>query len=140
MSQEFLIINGTPNDDTLEGGNEKTWIYGRGGNDNIYGRGGNDILYGGEGNDEIYGGNGIDSLRGEEGNDKMYGGNGDDYLYNGLGNDILDGGPDIDRATFSDNDNFSTKRYWIELVKKIVEKIDLANLIKTLLSEIFFLK
>jgi parallel beta-helix repeat protein len=58
-----IIINGTPNNDTLTGtaGNEQ--LVGGAGNDTLNGGAGNDILIGGAGADKLTGGDGADVFR-----------------------------------------------------------------------------
>ncbi|MEG3857172.1 Ig-like domain-containing protein [Microcoleus sp. Z1_C4] len=76
-------LTGTQNNDTLQGGE---------GNSLIYGRSGNDFLSGGEGNDKLYG---------EEGNDNLDGGAGDDSFFAGTGSDTINGGRGFDRLFLS---------------------------------------
>jgi hypothetical protein len=93
------MIEGDPNDNTLQGTVGADAIYGNGGNDTIYGLGGNDELDGGEGNDTIYGGNEYYSVAGDDwvvgrvGNDVLVGGPGRDILHGGPGSDVLHEGP-----------------------------------------------
>jgi Ca2+-binding RTX toxin-like protein len=51
----MTVINGTSNNDTLQGGAEDDVISGQNGQDRISGEGGNDIILGGEGNDTLFG-------------------------------------------------------------------------------------
>ncbi|MEG8054832.1 cadherin domain-containing protein [Sphingomonas aerolata] len=74
-------INGTGEQDVLDG----SW--------------GNDVLNGLGGNDRLIGGLGNDTLNGGAGNDTLIGGNGRDILSGGDGNDILIGGDDLDMMT-----------------------------------------
>jgi len=99
------IINGTEDDETLQGSLFADTIYGLGGNDIIYAMDGDDIVYGGADHDTIYGGIGNDTIFAGSGNDDIYGGLGDDILVNvsgntrmngGEGNDTLNGGTDHD--------------------------------------------
>ncbi|MFC5555338.1 calcium-binding protein [Methylobacterium iners] len=85
------VIIGTPNGETLDGGNGK---------DRIEARAGNDLLRGGNGKDELYGELGNDELNGGNGKDLLDGGPGDDILAGENGNDLLIGGSGIDRAVF----------------------------------------
>jgi Ca2+-binding RTX toxin-like protein len=95
----MAIINGTPNNDLLQGDRENDIISGFNGNDTLIGNGGNDILSGGDRNDSLDGGNDSDLLRGENGSDTLSGGNGSDLLSGGDGNDLLNGGNDSDFLT-----------------------------------------
>jgi Ca2+-binding RTX toxin-like protein len=90
----LMIINGTPQDDLLNGTADPDSIYGLAGNDILNGGDQYDYLYGDEGNDTLNGDAGRDSLYGGDGNDILNGGTTDeeDYLYGGEGNDRLDGG------------------------------------------------
>ncbi|NES22541.1 MAG: calcium-binding protein [Symploca sp. SIO3E6] len=90
------IINGTADNDTLEGTLGIDKILGFGGNDLLRGYKGHDFLFGGAGNDVLYGGLGHDFLLGETGNDRLYGDDGSDNLDGGAGNDRLDGGDGSD--------------------------------------------
>ncbi|MDW3221408.1 MAG: calcium-binding protein [Paracoccaceae bacterium] len=96
-----MAINGTENDDILDGGASHDTINGHDGSDRLSGNDGNDVLYGGAGNDILAGDNGDDVLDGGAGNDIVRGGAGDDtleggagqdHLYGNDGNDILYGG------------------------------------------------
>ncbi|MGZ8891065.1 MAG: calcium-binding protein, partial [Nitrososphaeraceae archaeon] len=82
-----VSIVGTPNNDTIRGGD---------GNDEIDGAEGDDIIYGKDGDDEFDGGNGDDILYGDEGEDTLEGGNGDDKLVGGIDTDELKGGSGAD--------------------------------------------
>ena len=90
------VINGTPGDDRLKGGDGADQINGRGGNDRLEGDDGNDVLLGGAGNDRLEGDDGADRLFGGAGNDRLEGDDGEDRLSGGDGNDRLDGGDDDD--------------------------------------------
>src|SRR5687767_1322685 len=56
VETQMAIINGTPGNDTLTGGNENDFINGLAGNDTLNGGAGADILDGGAGNDRMAGG------------------------------------------------------------------------------------
>jgi Tol biopolymer transport system component len=102
------VIEGTPNDDTICGGDGNNIIYGRGGNDEINGGGGNDTIYGGGGNDEIDGGTGKDLIRGGPGADSFNERDGRGRVFGGPGKDKVNikdssrdrfrGGDGTDRA------------------------------------------
>ncbi len=58
-----IIINGTPNNDTLTGTAANEQLLGGAGNDTLNGGAGNDILIGGAGADKLTGGDGADVFR-----------------------------------------------------------------------------
>lgn len=120
---DFDVIVGTDNDDTLTGGRGRQvfygkegddiliggrrgdvycggagddWIVGGSGRDLIFGGPGNDLLSGGRGADVIFGGDNDDIISGGRGKDNLNGGNGDDELRGGRGKDTMDGGPGFD--------------------------------------------
>jgi Ca2+-binding RTX toxin-like protein len=64
-----VVINGTPNSDSLGTTAYPETINGLAGNDNIYGAAGNDILNGNDGDDILNGGLGADQFMGGLGND-----------------------------------------------------------------------
>lgn len=125
----MALIEGTPDDDFLQGNYGGDQIYGFDGNDTLEGLDGNDRLYGGNGNDLIrtgmgrdraWGGAGNDTLRGSGGGDQtLYGGAGDDWVllgvdrmfgtarfhtgYGGAGNDLLQVSSDDSGALFGGN-------------------------------------
>jgi VCBS repeat-containing protein len=99
------LFEGTTGDDVIDGTlentfNEKTGIYGFGGNDTITGTNGNDFIVAGAGidtvnaglgDDTIYGGSGIDTINGGDDNDTVYGGSGADIISGNSGADMLFG-------------------------------------------------
>lgn len=95
------LIRGDIGDDLAAGGLGDDIIYGEEGDDTLRGDensrspggtvGGNDIIYGGLGDDQIGGKTGNDQLFGDEGNDRIWGDDGDDLIDGGLGNDTLTG-------------------------------------------------
>ncbi len=95
----FRVARGTPNADTLTGGDLDDTIYGVAGDDLMLGGLGADVLQAGEGNDTLNGGDGADDLYGSVGNDSLVGGIGADELIGGDGNDTLLGGNDNDSLT-----------------------------------------
>lgn len=108
------VINGTPGNNTLNGGCGDEIFYGLAGNDrinagdgdnNLFGGDGRDILNAGAGNDILNGGNGNDLLNAGEGNNKLYGGAGDDQLNAGAGNDVLYGGDGKDTINAAEGVN-----------------------------------
>ncbi|MCA1992355.1 MAG: choice-of-anchor I family protein [Coleofasciculus sp. S288] len=108
------VINGTPGNNTLNGGNFGEIFYGFEGNDrinagegnnNLYGGDGNDILNGGAGNDIANGGNGNDRINAGEGDNLLYGGAGNDRLNAGAGDDVIYGGAGDDRISAGEGVN-----------------------------------
>lgn len=92
-------LNGTSGNDIINGLNGQDTILGNAGNDSLVGENGEDLLSGGTGNDTLLGGNGNDTLNGDDGNDTLIGGNGKDLLVGGAGNDFLNGGEADDNLT-----------------------------------------
>lgn len=92
-SVKALVLDGTPNADTIHGFSSADIINGEAGNDVIYGLDGNDSLTGGSGDDLLYGGNGDDHLSGNSGNDTLSAGAGSNTYWFGLGD-----GQDLIRA------------------------------------------
>ena len=84
-----LILIGTPNDDSLTGGDGNDLLSGGKGNDSLLGGAGDDILKGDRGNDVLIGGIGNDALYGGRGNDTLYCGDGSDVLIGGKGADLF---------------------------------------------------
>jgi Ca2+-binding RTX toxin-like protein len=66
-----LVINGTPNSDTLRTTAYPETFNGLAGDDDIYGDAGNDILNGNDGNDVLLGGDGNDTFTGGIGSDQF---------------------------------------------------------------------
>ena len=76
-----LLLNGTPNADTLMGAEGNDTINGNAGDDFIDGQGGNDLLNGGIGNlDRIFGGAGDDTIIDPDGVSDVQGGAGNDSI------------------------------------------------------------
>ncbi len=88
----FNEINGSAENDTLQGTVYDDLILGLDGNDYIAAKNGNDTLKGGAGNDTLIGNQDNDTLFGEAGNDSLRGSLGDDWLDGGDGADYLSGG------------------------------------------------
>ncbi len=82
-------IYGTPNNDTLTGGDANEKFRALAGNDNVQGGGGDDRIEGGPGNDILYGGSGHNLVFGEAGNDTF----GNESVRS---TNLFDGGPDVD--------------------------------------------
>lgn len=77
-----VSINGTPEDDRIEGGT---------GDDFIDGEAGDDVLNGRAGDDTIFGRDGADVLQGQDGDDMLCSGDGDDFITGNTGSDTLEG-------------------------------------------------
>jgi 2',3'-cyclic-nucleotide 2'-phosphodiesterase / 3'-nucleotidase / 5'-nucleotidase len=90
-------IVGTEQEDTLNGSNQNDFINGLAGNDSIFGDNENDVIYGGAGDDIINGNNGNDLLFGESGVNSIFGGNGNDIIYGGANSDTITGDNGDDR-------------------------------------------
>jgi len=89
---QMPIINGTWQDDTLDGGSGDDSIRGQSGDDSLSGNGGDDTLSGASGSDTLDGGDGNDDLDGGSQDDLLRGGDGDDTLEGASGADTLEGG------------------------------------------------
>lgn len=106
--QGGAVVYAFGGDDTVETGNDPTYVYGGEGSDSISGGNGNDHLYGydskagADGNDTISGGEGNDYIQGNAGNDILDGGTGDDRIQGGADNDTIRGGDGNDTV----NGNF----------------------------------
>jgi Ca2+-binding RTX toxin-like protein len=110
-----MEINGTENNDVLQGTVFDDTIKGEGGNDRLFGNAGNDILEGGAGDDVIDGGAGDDTINGGDGADTLLGGSGNDRLIGGLQKDYFDGGDGID--TLDGNTGLATQVVVVDLSK-----------------------
>ena len=66
---EDMVLSGTKQDDTLEGGSGDDKLKGRKGDDTLYGGAGDDYLEGNGGDDILYGGLGADLMKGSGGQD-----------------------------------------------------------------------
>ena len=82
-------MNGTGEQDVLDGSWGNDVINGLGGNDRLIGGLGNDTLNGGAGNDTLIGGDGRDILNGGDGDDILIGGDDMDTMTGGAGKDIF---------------------------------------------------
>lgn len=96
-------IDGSSEDDNLEGSDSKDIIRGLKGNDTLKGFAGDDILKGGKGKDELFGNTGDDYLVGGKGEDNLFGEEGNDFLESGNGKNKLDGGIGNDGLLGGDN-------------------------------------
>jgi Ca2+-binding RTX toxin-like protein len=94
---QMAIINGTPGNDKLTGGNESDLVNGLAGNDQLNGGAGNDTINGGDGDDEMGGDDGNDIINGGAGNDDIAGGAGNDRMTGGKGDDayFVDSAKDV---------------------------------------------
>lgn len=91
----MAVINGTTDNDRIDGTDQADVLSGRDGNDTILGIGGADVIDGGSGDDLLYAGDGNDVLRGGEGHDTLVAGGGTDTLEGGEGNDVLQFDPAV---------------------------------------------
>ncbi len=98
-------INGTDEDDNIEGTAGADAVFAGEGNDTVYTRQGDDIVHGGEGNDSIDACEGNDTIYGEGGDDTILGGNGNDLIYGGDGNDSINAGNGVDTIYGEDGDD-----------------------------------
>ncbi|OYU01548.1 MAG: hypothetical protein CFE36_09685 [Sphingomonadaceae bacterium PASS1] len=83
-------IDGTTQNDVLQGSAGSDLINGISGNDTINGGAGNDSLYGGTGNDRLDGGIGDDLIAGGDGDDTLFWSAGSDRMQGGAGNDLIE--------------------------------------------------
>ena len=89
-----ITVQGSEENDSLEGTSGSETILGNGGNDTIYGDDGNDVLNGGSGNDNLYGENGNDTY--------IFGsGYGHDYIRDNNGINVIQFNPDVSAADLS---------------------------------------
>jgi len=86
-----IVIAGTEDADTLQGGDPNEFITGGGGDDDLSGGLGDDTIEGGTGDDIIQGQGGFDVLIGNEGSDLIQGRGGDDTVQGFFGDDWVDG-------------------------------------------------
>jgi Ca2+-binding RTX toxin-like protein len=104
-ANNYVAAMGEQGDDTMDGGDNGSYLSGGIGNDSVTGGTGNDLLFGDlgydyiyayAGNDTLYGGDQADVLYGAEGNDVTYGGDGADYIsdYTGQNTIFGEGGDD----------------------------------------------
>ena len=89
---DYGIQIGTASMNTLMGGSDRDYLWGRAGADALSGGDEMDNVFGDAGDDLLVGGGGSDRLMGGMGNDKLYGGMEADGLMGGMGNDLLDEG------------------------------------------------
>ena len=90
------IIDGTADNDLLNGTLLDDLINAGAGNDTINAAGGDDVVNAGAGDDSVVGAKGNDTLNGGNGNDIIVGGDGNDELNGNAGDDIIIGGNDAD--------------------------------------------
>lgn len=90
-------IEGTTDNNVLNGTSAAEFIKGLAGNDLINGNGGGDLLEGNDGNDVLTGSSGREFIHGGKNNDVLYGNGGQDVLVGGAGNDRIYGGSGADR-------------------------------------------
>ena len=107
IQNDDLLDGGAGNDSLIGGDNEDTLIGGDG-NDVLEGGNNDDLLDGGAGNDNLSGGENEDTLLGGEGNDSLFGGNSNDTLEGGLGNDTLSGAGGFDTYVLNPGEGTDT--------------------------------
>ncbi len=90
---------------------DRTFLFGREGNDNIIGSQGLDQISGGDGSDSLVGGAGFNFIDGNDGNDTLIGGDDDNNLEGGAGNDLVQGGAEGDFFEDSIFDGAGDDRY-----------------------------
>ncbi len=93
-------LEGTAEDDVVEGLEGSDTVHGGAGDDVIDGGAGHDGLFGGTGDDLIFGGAGGDHLGGDDGDDTIYGGDGEDAIGGDWGADLYDGGDGFDEIHY----------------------------------------
>ncbi len=96
-----VTIDGTSDDDDLNGTDASEKIVGRGGSDRLRGNGGADCLRGGRGRDRVRGGAGNDTMNGGRGQDRVRGDEGEDLIRGGGASDRInsrDGEADVVRC------------------------------------------
>ena len=123
--ENFRVIHGSGDDDTLTGTSGKENIYGYDGNDTISGGSGNDVITGDAGDDVIDGGSGNDRIIGGKGNDILSGGEGSDfYIYTaGDGSDIINEVNDLNSKSLN-TDTLFLKGIVPDGINKIVRTED----------------
>ncbi len=107
-SNDFKLIRGTDEAETLTGTAEAERLNGFDGNDLIFAKQGDDFVWGGFGDDTLHGDRGNDMVYGGPGDDQLYGERGDDQLFGGTGNDQLWGGKDDDLLRGGLGDDYLT--------------------------------
>lgn len=100
-------LQGSADDDRLDGDDGSDTLYGLAGDDVLDGREGDDTLVGGDGWDLLYGGNGNDILNGGEGDDELYGGGNNDVYRFIIGDefDLIDDSQGSNRVEFLSSSN-----------------------------------
>ncbi|MEM1383144.1 MAG: spondin domain-containing protein [Pseudomonadota bacterium] len=96
FADDDLDLVGSPEADTLTGGNGDDRIVGLDGDDDLFGDAGMDLIVAGAGDDSASGGSGDDIVRGGDGDDMLFGGDGVDRLIGSGGDDTISGGADAD--------------------------------------------
>ncbi len=93
-------VDGTAEDDVIDGGEGGQRIFGNEGDDVLIAGEDDDKAFGGDGSDLVFGEEGDDFLRGGDQSDLIFGGDGEDTLFGDLGDDILVGADVIDEDPF----------------------------------------
>lgn len=104
-SDDYDLVTGTNEADTLIADYNSAFLTGRGGDDLLIGAVGDDDIVGGLGNDTGLGGAGDDTIRGEGGDDSLSGGTGEDEIFGAEGADTLFGGDGADSLAGGDGDD-----------------------------------
>jgi Ca2+-binding RTX toxin-like protein len=112
---ERVRLTGNTADNTIDASAalliDRTFLFGKEGNDTIKGSQGLDQISGGSGNDSLVGGAGFNFIDGNDGNDILIGGNDDNNLEGGAGNDVVQGGAEGDFFQDSLFDGAGDDRY-----------------------------
>ncbi|MDF8335538.1 M10 family metallopeptidase C-terminal domain-containing protein [Novosphingobium cyanobacteriorum] len=117
--------------DTMNGTGEEDSLNGSWGNDTINGLGGNDKLYGDVGNDRLNGGDGTDQLYGQSGDDTLDAGSGNDLVVGGTGRDTLIGGGGLDTFLFQSTNDSATSTSGRDIIRDFelgIDKIDISQI------------
>jgi uncharacterized repeat protein (TIGR01451 family) len=96
---------GDASNNSLNGGNGNSEVFGVGGDDRLSGNGGSNGIIGNSGDDILHGGNNADSMFGDNGNDILNGNDGADQLSGGIGDDKLYGAGGDDDILAGDGDD-----------------------------------
>lgn len=129
IPDEFTLISGTSNSETLVGTDRADHITGLAGDDILHGLNGNDFIEGGTGNDTLHGNAGDDTLSGGIGGDTLYGNDGNDSLYGGAGSDFMVGGPGKDNYVYSSiSDSTTSSPDLIQQFESGQDKFDFTGL------------
>ncbi|MFC3615724.1 hypothetical protein ACFORG_18370 [Lutimaribacter marinistellae] len=105
FEESGLLVEGTPGNDRLVGGDGDDTINGLDGADTLIANAGDDQIAGGASENDlrdlVYAGAGNDSVDGGHGNDELHGGEGNDTIAGGFGADTVIGNAGDDQLTGS---------------------------------------